>query len=313
MKPKDFWKNFSLNAELHCAGNFVYSGLNVLDSLDQIENEDEVFEVLYNLSVGVERLLKTAFVLMEHDEGGNQDDFEKRIKLFLHNHGKIVKALEQTIDLNFQEAEYDFLQLLTDFYEKYRYGRFGLDSVQNLNAEVKILKSFLRKHAGIDFGHDEIPFLEYEMEPVRLVVGRSVRKLCLTLYKLIEKRSSEIGLFTYELRNDSKAYKLFLGKSFDFTMENVAIKELLVWMAKMGSLGYVDRLINNISPLEFDNAEIPRLIESFRSFEVRNELVQQVESFYYGIENKSERFDLMKFIGEGVNGIVFDDVEDTEE
>lgn len=307
MNPKDFWKNFSFNAELHCAANFVYSGLNMLDSMDNIEHEDEVFEVLYNLSVGIERLLKTAFVLLEHKEEEDQSNFEKRIKSFLHNHGKIVKALEQSADLDVQEQERDFLLLLTEFYGKYRYGRYTLDSVQDLNAEVRILKDFLVKYACIDFGCDQIPVIQYEMEPVRLVIGESVGKLCKTLYTVIHNRAREIGLFTSELRTDSKAFKLFLGGSFDFTMENVALKELIIYLAKTGSLGDIDKLLEGVEPLEFDSADIPNLIESLRSFEMRSTLVQQVKYFYEDIDDIAMRFDLMSYVGKGANRISFDE------
>ncbi len=53
MNTTQFWKNFTLGDELHIAGRFIYNGLRTFHEMDTLHYEDEVFEVLYNLSVGL--------------------------------------------------------------------------------------------------------------------------------------------------------------------------------------------------------------------------------------------------------------------
>lgn len=64
MKPAQFWKNFKLGEEVSVSGAFIYNGMRRFHEMRKLDYTDEVFEVLYNLSVGFERLLKIAVVLL---------------------------------------------------------------------------------------------------------------------------------------------------------------------------------------------------------------------------------------------------------
>jgi len=65
MTPEQFWKNSSLLDAVSIAGAFVYNGLRRFHEMQMLEHTDEIFEFFYNLSVGIERLLKVAVVLLE--------------------------------------------------------------------------------------------------------------------------------------------------------------------------------------------------------------------------------------------------------
>lgn len=84
MNETQWWKNFSLGQELSVAGTFIYDGLRGFYELDQLDFADDIFEVLYHLSVGIERLMKIAIILLEHDGTADQEAFEK--SLTTHNH-----------------------------------------------------------------------------------------------------------------------------------------------------------------------------------------------------------------------------------
>ena len=68
MNPTDYWKNFQLGTELDVAGKFIYNGLRSLHEMGSLNHEEEIFEFLYSLAVGLERLLKIAVILIEHDD-----------------------------------------------------------------------------------------------------------------------------------------------------------------------------------------------------------------------------------------------------
>ncbi|HPV20642.1 MAG TPA: hypothetical protein PK102_03300, partial [bacterium] len=76
MNSSLFWKNFNLGKELEISGAFIYNGLYRLHEIQTLYYDEEIFEVFYNLSVGLERLLKIAIILIEHDENMDQEKFE---------------------------------------------------------------------------------------------------------------------------------------------------------------------------------------------------------------------------------------------
>ena len=68
MNQTEFWKNFRLGEEIQISGTFIYNGLRRFHEISKLDREDELFEFLYQLSVGLERLLKIGVVLFEHTE-----------------------------------------------------------------------------------------------------------------------------------------------------------------------------------------------------------------------------------------------------
>lgn len=55
LKPDQFWKNFKLGEELDVAGTFIYNGVRRFYELRKLDHTDEIFEVFYYPSIGLER------------------------------------------------------------------------------------------------------------------------------------------------------------------------------------------------------------------------------------------------------------------
>jgi hypothetical protein len=113
MKSTQAWKNFNLGQELSVSGAFIYNGLRRFHEMRILDNTDEVFEVFYNLSVGLERLLKVAVVLLEHDETTDQDKLEK--SLITHNHLHLLQRVTKRAPVNLGVPHKEFLALLGNF------------------------------------------------------------------------------------------------------------------------------------------------------------------------------------------------------
>lgn len=142
MEKDYFWKNFNLGTELSIAGSFLYNGLKAFDCMDNFNNVDEVFEFLYNISVGVERLEKVLVILIEHNESINQEKLEK--SLITHNHSALLQRIAQKYTLGLHPVHNSFIQLLTNFYMTWRYDRFNMGDAYNYSKEREALVSFLR-------------------------------------------------------------------------------------------------------------------------------------------------------------------------
>ena len=127
MKPTQFWKNFKLGEEVSVSGAFIYNGMRRFHEMRKLDYTDEVFEVLYDLSVGFERLLKIAVVLLEHDDAIDQEELEK--SLITHNHLDLLSRVKKHVPVNLTSPHNDLLSLLGTFYKSLRYDRFSLSSV----------------------------------------------------------------------------------------------------------------------------------------------------------------------------------------
>ena len=54
MNEHQAWKNFNLGDELGLSGALIYNGLRQFHEMRTLDNLDEIFEFLYDLSVGLE-------------------------------------------------------------------------------------------------------------------------------------------------------------------------------------------------------------------------------------------------------------------
>ena len=68
MRLDQAWKNFNLGYELSISGTFSYNELRRFYEMRGLDFTDEIFEFFYNLSVGLERLLKIAVILLGYDK-----------------------------------------------------------------------------------------------------------------------------------------------------------------------------------------------------------------------------------------------------
>lgn len=142
--PEYFWKNFRLGTELQVSGSFIYNALYFFDQMECFNNEEEIFEFLYSLSVGIERLEKIAIILLEHDKSTNQEEFEKT--LITHSHSDLIDRIKKNRQLNLGKCHNKFIQLLSNFYKSMRYGRFNITSVYEPNQDALKFGEYLRQY-----------------------------------------------------------------------------------------------------------------------------------------------------------------------
>ncbi|HBO7191836.1 hypothetical protein ABZR71_26225 [Pseudomonas paraeruginosa] len=308
MNASDFWKNFRLGEEVHVAGSFIYNGLRRFHELQQLDHTDEIFEFLYNLSVGLERLLKIAVVLLEHTDSIDQQALEQ--SLITHSHLDLLARVRKYVPVNLSKPAYELLQLLSRFYKTLRYDRFSLGSVYEGKKEAKAIRALLSKYLSVEFL--DSPLLGTpNKDRYRAFISRTVLKISRTLFKIINERSSMLGLYTYELRHGSKAESVFL-REVEIGHEDVLWKELLIFFMNVNpSTGYL-KFLKDIEPLDFDPALVNDYLDSFKSDALKAEVMDELESLYEDLEPKEreQRLKIMEIIG--ALGVYFDDPEDDE-
>lgn len=308
MKPTDLWKNFKLGEEISISGMFIYNGLRRYHEMQQLDFTDEVFEFLYNLSVGFERLLKIAVVLFEHNESIDQEKLEK--SLITHSHLVLLVRLKKHIEVNFSPPQIDLLSLLGKFYKSFRYDRFSLSSVYDGKKEREALCGLLSKHLAVQIHKEPSHFGTANEDRYRKFIRKHTIKISRILYAIIRDRASQLNLYTYELRHESKAASVFL-REVDISDEDVLWKELLIFfMNTKYSSGYLD-FIRGIAPLDFDPELISDYLACFKSNTSKAFVMDELEHHYSELDgNVGERLELMDVIGSP--NVYFDsDIDDS--
>lgn len=307
MKQSDFWKNFHLGIELDIAGSFIYNGIRRLHEMETIYHESEVFEVLYNLAVGMERALKIAVILIEHNESVDQEEFEKT--LITHSHQDLMRRVQVKHDLNLAAPHNEFLVILGSFYKTFRYGRYILDG--DLAAEKKILHRYIEKNLKIKI-EDDPPFqVTRNNNRIRKFVGKRVGKLITSLYQVIIQEASRLGIYTHDIRPDSKAAKIFLWGRFDFTDEEVLWKELLIYLLNTRERSGIMEFVKTIEPLPFDPGLTTEYLQCFESEEKKLAVLSELECLYEEVDDVKARIEMLGSICN--SSVVFDNDEWEEE
>ena len=245
-----FWKNFRLGTELQIAGTYIFNALYFLDKLEYLRNEEDIFEFLYNISVGIERVEKIAIILLEHSEDVVQEDFEKSI--ITHNHLDLLNRIKKIKKLNLGKVHKKFLNLTTDFYTSYRYQRFNKSSVYHKNFDKFKFLEFLASELNIEIDKD-YDYIQNSVQ-VKRFLGKCVSKIVCNIYEVIRERAYEIGTFTYEIRYGSKAFKIFMSKQYTFENENNLKREIIISLINRNGLNdeFID-YIKTLTPLNFEN------------------------------------------------------------
>ena len=312
MTQAQWWKNFSLGEELSVAGTCIYNGLRRFYELHQLDYTDDLFEVFYHLSIGIERLMKIAIILLEHDDAGDQTAFEE--SLMTHNHQALLARIQKHKDIKFSEPENAFLHLLTKFYENLRYDRFSLRSPLPLEKEKHEPFAFLEKHLKADSKDRDSMFAHENTDQYKKFIRKIVANISRRFFEIVRGRAGELNLYTYELRHGSKAERVFLGGA-DIPAEDVLWKELLIFfMNTKETSGYL-KFLREIEPLDFDPALAGDYLDCFQSDSARAQVIDELEALYEDIPDKKERLAMMRVIG--APNVCFheddDDFEDDQE
>lgn len=290
------YKNFNMVVELDVSGEFIYNGIHEINRLTGFSNDGATFFALYSLAVGIERLQKIVYVLWGMDCFDDEEAFEN--SLITHSHiglrDKVNECLEHKGEnISFSARENEFLLLLTQFYNSARYIRFNIDG--EWAKEVQLLRSYIGKY--IDDNIDDIidPERLIATEKVKEFLGRVVGNIAKKYYDFIIKGSSINNTYTYELKSDSKAGKVFLGNYKKNSLiegqidERIALKELLIYLRCSKDKTPYFKFVDEIEPLEFDPYMVMEYLEEIISGNIPQDLVDTVDYLYGEYEYSIDR------------------------
>jgi len=295
MKKEQFWKNFDLGTEVQLSGNFIYDGLHVFDQMEHFNHQDEIFEFLYFISVGIERLLKVDVILIEHSEESNQFDFDESLKT--HSHTYLVNRINKKHKLNFGKVHSEFIQLLANFYRSFRYDRFNLINYDKYDQEKQALVSFIEKHLDLKISNEQL-FVTQNDKRFKKFIGKVIGKIVSQLYELVVKEANRLNLYTYEIRTFSKAYKIFIENDYTFEKEQILQKEILIYLIKNElDSGFKDHINKYLPALEFENGSENDYSKCLFNLMNCRMVVDELDVLYEDVEDKKLRLGAIDVIG----------------
>lgn len=289
-----------MGAELDVSGEFIYDGIDALNQIYTSDEETRLFSFLYHTSVGIERIQKIIIVLFDTFDLQNYKEFED--SLITHSHIGLQERIFKLTNMKFIARENRFLQMLTNFYKTARYDRFNLNSQYAKGKELfndfllsQIPSSEIKYHSF----SNEILITSY----IKEILGRIVGSISKKYYRLICEKCRETGIYTYELRTDSKAEKIFLTNykknslQIQKNIESMSVKELLIYLRKSKDKHPFLLYIDDFEHIEFDPAFLNEYISEISNGNIPQALVDEVENLYEENGGFENRKDLVEAIG----------------
>lgn len=263
--------------------------------MERLDSTDEIFEVLYNLAVGFERLLKIQIALMEINQETNLDEFEE--SLITHSHLELVARINKIKPLNFSTPHNDLLQILSKFYKSHRYNRFQLSSIKDSTPETSALISFFVKHLKLKFPETPDFFYLPNTWREKRFLGKIVGKIVNSLYEAVYISARAKNLYTYEINHGTKAYKIFLMKDFNFFKEEILAKEILIFLSNTKETSGCLSYIKNLECLGFDPELTADYVSALSCDKKKLWCMDELESIYEDLDNKCDRLKMLELIG----------------
>lgn len=309
MNQEQLWQNFELGTELDIALTFVYDGLKCFDDLEYLNDTSDVFNCLYHLSVGFERVFKIGIILREFNDGVSIDNLES--SLITHGTNHLFDRLsngyciDNKVFFNLGKNHKEFLCLLGKFYKTYRYDRFSM-SVKEKNENLDLI-SFFQKHISDSLEKDNFYNVYTNNEKIKKFLNKTVLQIIQKSYELICNEARNKNLYTYELKYDSKAFHLINCSTYDkFCLLDMKYcqKEILIWLLNDAKMSSYKKFIRDIKPLNLDIDLLDKYLK-FLFGNFSSTVLSEIEYLYEKEINIKERLNSLSIIDNG--SLLFED------
>lgn len=200
-----------LNRELDNSSTFVFEGIIKIYETQYLgDSGGNVFNFLYNLSVGFERIQKIILFLLEIKEKNNfKISFDEKYQT--HNHITLHQFMNEKIDISLNENQTGLLTILADFYNDNRYGRFNFNN--DFSSEIKKFIKYISKSMGKSpkkAGEEYNNTIE-----IKNFLSKQIIKLYKMYYEIIEKLSYELHIGVCDSNSESRTLDLIYGSYYN--------------------------------------------------------------------------------------------------
>lgn len=252
-----WWKNFALGEEIEISGNLIYESVNKFKNMRNFSNDALIFDILYNLAVGIERLQKT--IIAFYQETDNFNDEILKI-LYSHNHMLLAREIVFHYQINFTKEENSLFSLLEQFYNNARYDNFTINNIHT-EKSTKMLNDYFKKYLNIEIETNSfIP--TFNTKQITNKFTNIISMISKKLFNVFKNECMNQSLYAYELPPESGASEIFYGVINNqnipslLSSEEISKKELMIYLINYKHKPFKEnkafRFIKKIKPLDFD-------------------------------------------------------------
>jgi len=249
--------SISLNRELDNSSTFIYEGIKKIYETQYLNDVGgNVFNFLYNLSVGFERIQKIILYLLEIKE---KNDFHIPFnqKYQIHNHIGLHQFMKEKIEIDLNENQTGLLAILADFYKNNRYGRFDFCDKPFFELEglIRYLSKTMKKSPEM------VGEMSYENSlEMKDFLSKQIIKLFQKYHNIINGLSSELNIFVDESCTESRVLDLIYGSynihndNLNFYQRHILLsKEFILMLIKLDSKKAYLNDFNHIESLDIED------------------------------------------------------------
>jgi hypothetical protein len=158
------------------------------------------------------------------------------------------------------------------------------------------LINFLEKYLKIKISNEFLSVSQND-RTTKQFIGEVIKSIVVEQYEIIRKEASRLNIYTYEIRSNSKAYKIFIMEQFTFDFENRIQKELFIKFLANNNNSPLIAFTKEFELLDFDGYDENYYAKCmFKKLETLN-LDGELDELYENIENLEERIDFLDDIG----------------
>lgn len=202
---------------------------------------------------------------------------------------------KENVGLGDQHA--GLLGLLETFYSDFRYGRFSLSSMPGLDRERDALYRFFNHQLGTELRDTDSMFTTANETRYKKHLTTLVLTIAQTLFELISEKAHQLNLYTYELRHDSKAAKVFRRPAKElFLLEEITWKELMIFLMNSEEESEGLKFLRGIKPLNIDPEMVSEYIGTYCLSEPTDTAMDEIDSLYESMPESGERIKLMDLV-----------------
>lgn len=314
MNRLEYFRNFNIGAEIDFAGSFAYNAISIINTSQDIYQNNQISLFLYNAAVSVERMQKCVLFMYGDYEETSFEKFAETIKN--HGHQKLQAKIIEHTGLKLPKDQNALLLLLQDYYAKGRYSNLSITDAYDCksNFENFVKSCYGESMIEVHFFREDT----YVTEQAKEHIGRTLGKLLYSYFELVRKRAYELNLYTYELHSGSPAERVFRNNFPKRSLqavndsERISFSELIVFlMNSTETTGYFN-FIRAIKPLDLDPYQAQEYLVDIMKRQIPQELVDEVTTLYEDmtaedIQDRKERLTII-----GASNVHFPEDEDYE-
>lgn len=276
MMDKRFeYESIKLNKEIHFIGEILHDACNKIFIIESSINEYELTNILYNLSIGIERLQKVIILMSQEEKNPS--------KIKIHKLNQLGGIISNKYNVALNNKDNSFIKFLTRFYERNRYPNFdyGIRQLER-NLVVGQLNDLLEK-SNVSLLTDSFGLTFNISECTLKYLKNRVSSILKFYVNLLKKITRNKNIYTTEVETDSKVSFLIYSHSNVFRYferEKIAVSELYYY--------FLAKEDDDFKKLDFDKAEIGNYLYAIKDNKMLYDLIDFVEEEYLEFEENKE-------------------------